>query len=146
MTMANDGNDGLSGSELQQSQSGGASGDFGGDPGQPHAKGMQGGGPSKADMSQAGGSSGTGGYGDAQNVANHQGQGEAQSGLAGSNRMQERAAEPGQSRGERFDQEQGGGRSADTLDSDSPEEDAASAFLGGEQAQAGAGDFEREES
>jgi hypothetical protein len=61
-------------------------------------------------MSQAGGSSGTGGYGNMQNQQNHQGQGEGQSGLAGSDLRQGGGSSSGQSRGERFDEEQGGGR------------------------------------
>jgi hypothetical protein len=66
-----------------------------------------GGGPDQSDMGAPGGSSGTGGYGNAQNQQNHQGQ--------------ERAAQGhdlNQSRGERYDEEQGGGRSADSISSD----------------------------
>ena len=67
-----------------------------------------GGGPDPSDMGAAGGSSGTGGYGNAQNQQNHQGQ--------------ERGPEGhdlNQSRGERFDEEQGGGRGAGSISSDS---------------------------
>lgn len=72
-----------------------------------------GGGPGKSDQAQAGGSSGTGGYGNAQNQANHQGQ-EGQLGQSGYGS----GAEPQQSRGERFDENQGGGRSDDSVTAD----------------------------
>ena len=90
---------GLSGSELQQSQSGGGSGQFGGNRNQ-----MQGSDVSMSDMEQDGGSSGSGGYGDAQNQQNHQGQ-QQQGGQAGS----------GGSRGTAFDEQQGGGRGVEDL-------------------------------
>ncbi|HWH17275.1 MAG TPA: hypothetical protein VNT77_02925 [Allosphingosinicella sp.] len=92
--------EGLSGSELQQSQAGSGSGQFGGNRDQ-----RQGGEARASDMDQAGGSSGTGGYGKAQNQQNHQGQ---QVGYGNS-------SDGSQSRGERFDEEQGGGRSTDTI-------------------------------
>jgi hypothetical protein len=65
-----------------------------------------GGGAEAADQDAAGGSSGTGGYGNAQNQSLHQGQ----------------PSDPQKpvtrelSRGERFDLEQGGGRAADAVD------------------------------
>jgi hypothetical protein len=109
--------EGRSGAELQGSQSGGGSGQFGGNRNQEgQASGQQGGGPSDADLSHAGGSSGSGGYGSSQNVANHQGQGEVQPGLAGSALAQGGGHAHGQSRGERWDEEQGGGRAAADLD------------------------------
>ena len=60
-----------------------------------------GGGPESSDMAAPGGSSGTGGYGSAQNQQFHQGQQER--GIIG-------RKEEGQSRGDRFDEAQGGGR------------------------------------
>ena len=89
---------GLSGSELQQSQSGGGSGQFGGNRNQ-----TQGGDVTRSDMEQDGGSSGTGGYGDAQNQQNQQEQ-QQQAGQTGS----------GASRGAAFDEQQGGGRGVPT--------------------------------
>jgi hypothetical protein len=59
-------------------------------------------------MAAPGGSSGTGGYGNAQNQANHQGQ---QTGSSGH--------DLGQSRGERYDEAQGGGRGRESVSSDS---------------------------
>jgi hypothetical protein len=114
-----DENKGLSGRDLQESQSGGDSGEFGGNQAQQQQDDPAGGGVTASDMSNAGGSSGTGGYGSSQNVVNQRdgqpNQG-AQSGLAGgdlragggSSDDQQQAS--GQSRGERFDEEQGGGR------------------------------------
>ena len=68
------------------------------------AAGRQVGGISDADMDQAGGSSGTGGYGNAENQQHHQGTGtRSPSGNA--------PDAGGEQRGERFDEEQGGGRS-----------------------------------
>jgi len=84
---------------------------------QQHDSGQQGGGPSEADLSQAGGSSGGGGYGSSQNVVNHQGQGETQSGLAGG----DTGHAHGQTRGTRFDEEQGGGRGVEDLDQEETE-------------------------
>ena len=69
-----------------------------------------GGGPTPSDMAAPGGSSGTGGYGNAQNQQIHQGQQDAT--LSGG-RGQE-----GQSRGERFDEGQGGGRGGQSVSSD----------------------------
>ena len=64
-----------------------------------------GGGPGAADMAGPGGSSGSGGYGKAQNQQLHQGQ------QAGGGRR----GDEGLSRGERFDEQQGGGRGADSV-------------------------------
>ena len=64
-----------------------------------------GGGPSAPDMAAPGGSSGTGGYGNAQNQQLHQGQQDAA--LPGGR------AEEWQDRGDRFDEAQGGGRGDD---------------------------------
>ena len=116
--MANEQDQGRTSSDLQQSQSGGGSGEFGGNQDQVQRSGQQGGGADAADMSNAGGSSGTGGYGSSQDVANHQGQqphGGSQSGLAGADLRQGGGSSGGQSRGERFDEEQGGGRGADDI-------------------------------
>jgi hypothetical protein len=114
--MTKDNFDKMSGSDLQGSQSGGGSGRFGGNMEETQRAGQAGGGADAADLSNAGGSSGTGGYGSSQDVANHQGQqanGGAQSGLAGG----DLPAASGQSisRGERFDEEQGGGRGVEDL-------------------------------
>ncbi len=67
-----------------------------------HTGGSQaGGGPGPSDMAAPGGSSGTGGYGQAQNQQFHQGQQESGTPRQGSD---------GGSRGQRFDEAQGGGR------------------------------------
>ena len=62
-----------------------------------------GGGPGRSDMGAPGGSSGTGGYGQAQNQQLHQGQ------------ARDRPAEDGRSRGESFDEAQGGGRGPESV-------------------------------
>ena len=67
-----------------------------------------GGAPDQSDMAAPGGSSGSGGYGNAQNQANHQGQETRPSGH-----------DMSQSRGELFDEQQGGGRDADSVSDDS---------------------------
>lgn len=72
-----------------------------------------GGGPTQSDMGAPGGSSGTGGYGKGQNQANHQGQ-EGQLGQTGYGSGQD----PQQSRGEAFDEQQGGGRGPDSIAAD----------------------------
>lgn len=69
-----------------------------------------GGGPGASDEDAAGGSSGTGGYGNAQNQSNHQGQ------TGGPDENPPHPAHRELSRGERFDLEQGGGRAADGVD------------------------------
>ncbi len=88
-----------------------------------------GGGADPADQDAAGGSSGTGGYGNAQNQSLHQGQ---------TGGPDENPAHPAQrelSRGERFDLEQGGGRAADAVDFEEelkegqPAQDAAQEFI-----------------
>ncbi len=68
-----------------------------------------GGGADAADQDAAGGSSGTGGYGNAQNQANHQGQ----------PTDYQKPVTRELSRGERYDMEQGGGRAADAVDFES---------------------------
>ena len=114
--MANDKDGGgTTSADLQGSQSGGDSGEFGGNQYQPQSGQPVGGGVGESDISQAGGSSGTGGYGNMQNQANHQGQGSVQSGLAGGDLPEGGGAATGQSRGERFDEEQGGGRGPGTM-------------------------------
>ena len=99
----------LSGRDLQQSQiTGAGNAGFTRDAMQGETGGTQlGGGPGASDMAAPGGSSGSGGYGNAQNQANHQGQ---QTGIIG--------RDMGQSRGERFDEAQGGGRGAESVSSD----------------------------
>jgi hypothetical protein len=116
MNNENDSNSdqGRTGSDLQQSQEGGSGGrqsgsDFTRDQqqsGQDSGGQQMGGGSEGTDMGAGGGSSGSGGYGNAQNQQNHQGQ---EQGLAsyGSN--------PEQPRGEGFDEQQGGGRGADSV-------------------------------
>ena len=69
-----------------------------------------GGGPGSADQDAAGGSSGSGGYGNAQNQNSHQGQ------TGGPDEGPSHPATRELSRGERFDMEQGGGRSDDAVD------------------------------
>lgn len=115
---------GLSGTELRQSQSGGASGTGSGSETRDEVQraGQAGGGADAADLSNAGGSSGGGGYGSSQNVVNPQDQqarGGADAGLAGSDRPP--ATGQGISRGERYDEEQGGGRGADDVSPSSDE-------------------------
>ena len=90
--MANQGNPGGSDTGKMQGETGGA---------------QLGGGAGQSDMEAPGGSSGSGGYGKAENQAHHQGQ---QTGPTGHT--------IGQSRGERFDEEQGGGRDASSVSSD----------------------------
>ncbi len=68
-----------------------------------------GGGPGESDMASPGGSSGTGGYGNAQNQANHQGQGQG---------VRPSGHDMHQSRGELFDEQQGGGRDAASVSGD----------------------------
>lgn len=76
---------------------------------------QMGGGPAAADQDAAGGSSGSGGYGQAQNQSLHQGQ---------EGPGAPPIARDDVSRGERFDLEQGGGRGPDALDRDG-DDDAA---------------------
>jgi hypothetical protein len=110
--MAND-KDGspLSGRDLQDSQSGGGSGEFRG-----HTNPIQnqpaGGGATASDRSSSGGSSGTGGYGASQNVTlQREGQpGEGSPSSLAEGDKSESAAPTGQSRGDRYDEAQGGGR------------------------------------
>jgi hypothetical protein len=74
-----------------------------------------GGGPGASDMGAGGGSGGTGGSGNDQQSQSHQGM------------EQDRpAADRGQSRGERFDEQSAGGRGADSVSFDA-ERDGASA-------------------
>ncbi len=77
-----------------------------------------GGGPGASDNKAPGGSSGTGGYGQGQNQANHQGQdnpyGNAQSGYGSGQDLD---------RGQSYDAQQGGGRSAEDVDGDQSEAD-----------------------
>ena len=122
--MANQNQDGGSGRDLQDSQSGGESGAFGGNRDQAQQSGQPGGGARAADMSNAGGSSGGGGYGSSQDVVNQQDRQPnegAQSGLAGSDLRQGGGSSSGQSRGERFDEAQGGGRGADEVSASADE-------------------------
>jgi hypothetical protein len=83
---------GMSGRDLQESQSGGGSGRFGGNMEQDQRAGQAGGGPGPSDTSNAGGDASPGGSGS-----------------------------DGQSRGERFDEEQGGGRSPESVSPDDDE-------------------------
>jgi hypothetical protein len=99
----------LSGAGLQRSQiTGAGDADFTRDQMQGEKGGTQmGGAPGQSDMASPGGSSGSGGYGNAQNQANHQGQEVRPSGH-----------DMHQSRGELFDEQQGGGRGADSVSGD----------------------------
>ena len=100
--------DDLSGRDLQQSQAiAPSTGEFARDRMQDGSGGdQQGGGPTPSDMAAPGGSSGAGGYGQAQNQANHQGQQQAQAASV---------AHDGQDRGEAVDEQQGGGRDAASI-------------------------------
>ena len=145
--MADEKNQGMSGSDLQSSQSGGASGEFGGNRDQRQKADPAGGGVTASDMSNAGGSSGTGGYGSSQNVVNQRDQQPAQGcqpGLAGGD-PQRGGGSGGQSRGERYDEEQGGGRG---VEFDGQGGVTASADDGGEAEErpgdAGDAEFDRE--
>ena len=73
-----------------------------------------GGGPGPSDMAAPGGSSGTGGYGEAQNQLFHKGQ---QGGIPSGQR-----SSPEMDRGAAFDEQQGGGRGGDLV---SPSDDLA---------------------
>src|SRR3954464_5620978 len=114
--MADD-QDGLRGRDLQDSQSGGDSGRFGGNMDQDQRGGQAGGGAGPSDVSNAGGSSGTGGYGSSQNVVNHQDQ-QARAGQPGLAGGESTPALQAQSRGERYDEEQGGGRGPESVSLD----------------------------
>ena len=112
---------GMSGSDLKQSQSGGDSGEFGGNRAEKQDQ-PEGGGATQSDMSHAGGSSGTGGYGSSQDVVNHQGQQPGgQPGLGGGALRMGGGSSTGQSRGEKFDEAQGGGRGGDEISRDQSE-------------------------
>ena len=134
----------LGGRDLRQSQSGGGSGDYGGNREQQQRAGQAGGGATPSDLSNAGGSSGTGGYGNAQNQANRQGQ-QAQAGQPGlAGGTSSPGAETGQSRGERFDEEQGGGRGPESV---SPDDDEIAADQQAHQDRGQSeAEFEREQS
>jgi hypothetical protein len=119
--MTKDKFDTMTGSALHDSQSGGNSGRFGGNRDEMQRSGQEGG-TEAADVSNAGGSSGTGGYGSSQNVVNQQDQqarGGADSGEAGGDLPQARGA--GISRGERYDEEANGGRGVEDLSPSSDE-------------------------
>ena len=120
--MTKDNFDKMTSSDLHRSQSGGGSGRSGGNRDEMQRSGQVGGGADSADVSNAGGSSGTGGYGSSQNVVNHQDQqqkGGAQSGLAGGDMPQ--ASGQSISRGERYDEEANGGRGVEDLSPSSDE-------------------------
>ena len=150
--MANE-TDGLSGRDLQNSQSGGESGEFGGNMDQQQKADPAGGGVTAGDMSNAGGSSGTGGYGSSQNVVNQRdgqpNQG-SQAGLAGNDlragggSSDEQQLRSGQSRGERFDEEQGGGRGVMFDGSGGVSDFADDQQAHQDRGQGDAADFERE--
>jgi len=120
--MTKDKFDTMTGSDLQESQSGGSSGRFDGNREETQRSGQVGGGTEAADVTGAGGSSGTGGYGSSQNVVNQQDQqarGGADSGQAGGDAPEARGA--GVSRGERYDEEANGGRGVEDLSPSSDE-------------------------
>lgn len=83
----------------------------------PQGGAQLGGAPGASDMAAPGGSSGTGGYGNDMNTQDQQ----SESGEASDHR---------QSRGERYDEAQGGGRDADTV---SVDEDRGQAAAGDEE-------------
>lgn len=121
--------DQLSGRDLQQSQAAGEGGGalFTRDQMQEGTGGTQmGGGPSQSDMGSPGGSSGGGGYGNAQNQSNHQGQQQGQGAQTGYGSGQDVGHDATQSRGEAFDEQQGGGRSADSISGDGTDGDGGS--------------------
>jgi hypothetical protein len=120
--MADD-KDGMSGRDLQKSQSGGESGEFGGNMSQGQRAGQATGGPTPSDVSNAGGSSGTGGYGSSQNIVNQQDQQAhaGQPGLAGGEPKRGDAGSEGQSRGERYDEQANGGRGPESVSPDDDE-------------------------
>ena len=70
---------------------------------------IAGGGPEQSDMGAGGGSSGAGGYGREQNYENQQAQGQGE---------RTEAADRGQSRGERLDEQANGGRGEDSVSFD----------------------------
>ena len=144
--MAIENDQGRTSRDLQGSQSGGGSGEFGGNraqqQGQPQDDLTQ------SDMSQAGGSSGTGGYGSSQNVVNQRDRQPAQgsqSGLTGGNMDEGGRSASGQSRGERFDEEQGGGRGVMFEGETGSEEFAEDQAAHQDRGQSEAADFNREE-
>jgi hypothetical protein len=144
--MANENDEGRTGRDLQDSQAGGGSGEFGGNRAQQQGQ-PEGGGATASDMSQAGGSSGTGGYGSSQNVVNQRDQQPAQgspSGLAEGDASAGRAGS-GQSRGDRFDEEQGGGRGVGFDGESGVSEFAEDQAAHQDRGQSDASDFEREE-
>jgi hypothetical protein len=120
MTMAEN-KDGMTGRDLQESQSGGESGRFGGNMYQGQRSGEAAGGPEPSDVSNAGGSSGAGGYGSSQNVANHQGQ-QANPGQPGVGSAERGPIEAeGQSRTELYDELANGGRGPESVSPDDDE-------------------------
>lgn len=149
---------GLSGRDLQASQSGGDSGDYGsGNMNQQQQADPAGGGVTASDQSNAGGSSGTGGYGSSQDVVNQRDQQPnqgAQPGLAGGDGLragggssdgQEAGQQiSGQSRGERFDEEQGGGRGVMFDGSGGVSDFAEDQVSHQDRSQSEAADFEKE--
>ena len=139
-----DDRNGMSGRDLQESQSGGGSGDFGGNRYQQQETGEPRGESEPAPVSNATGSSGSGGYGDMQNQQNHQGQGEGQAGLVGSDLRQSGGSSQGQSRGERFDEEQGGGRGGSPL-FEGGEDQGSSGLISGEAGDQATSEFERDQ-
>ena len=146
--MSNDRNN-MSGRDLQESQSGGDSGDFGGNRYQQQENGEPRGESDPSPVSNARGSSGSGGYGDMQNQANHQGQGEGQAGLVGADLRQgggssDGQGSGGQSRGERFDEEQGGGRGGSSLFEGGGDQ-GSSALISGEGDEGPTSEFERDQ-
>ncbi|HEX4736987.1 MAG TPA: hypothetical protein VH331_05445 [Allosphingosinicella sp.] len=106
-----DNKDGMRGRDLQDSQSGGESGRFGGNMNQGQRAGEAAGGPEPSDIGNAGGSSGGGGYGSSQDVVNRQDQ-QAKRGPVQSE---------SQSRGERYDEIANGGRGPESVSPDDDE-------------------------
>lgn len=137
--MAND-KDGMTSRDLQESQSGGESGRFGGNMYQGQRAGEAAGGPEPSDVSAAGGSSGGGGYGRSQDAQNRQGQ----PGVGSAERGPVEAE--GQSRGELEDELANGGRGPESVSPDDDEiarDQRTHQDRGKDEAEA---EFEREQS
>lgn len=142
--MADD-KDRMTSRDLQESQSGGESGRFGGNMVQEQRSGEAAGGPEASDVSNAGGSSGAGGYGRSENVQSHQGQ-QANPGQPGVGSAERGPIESeNQSRAELEDELANGGRGPDSVSPDDDEiarDQQAHQDRGQDEAEA---EFEREQ-
>ena len=134
----------MSGRDLQESQSGGDSGEFRGNRYQQQRTGEPRGEAEETPVSNAAGSPGSGGYGDMQNQQNHQGQGQGQPGLVGSELRRGGGSSEGLSRGERFDEAQGGGRGGSPF-FEGGEDRGSPGLVQGEGEDAATSEFERDQ-